>query len=459
MKIIKSSLYSLSLITSALIALTLHTQHSEAFGVDICFNDTSVDPDSIRNCIGVGEACRKQPLEAVKAVRCRVKATADSLSGLTGSNAIIGGRSLVHSDSVYALAQLLGYSPWQAYQILIYAEATDQSSYEPFDQNGLLMMSPESMEACYEQDMGSEQACLAITPLLLGLYKFNDTNGGQLLHEHARYAASPDIPDTTFPTSYTSAENAANEVLINNLRAWAFGERDDLCVAGITKDIGNPLSACVSEGHLDFPMYFFAFAYAKAVPFRAELGVMMINDDPLVMASTSSAGMADFLPHDPDMARLGIYLHSLADRVSHHMCTDRSTMYPTGDGNFNTDFSSKGCAQGSHFLWHVWEQGTDQRAIEGQDFRTMAVALNLLWEELKTRGEMLGVVTKDSISQPQDTAIDQLVEVLGIFDPRDRLNAMVDFMETNGITPLPGHGRYQGTTLEDWLVDAGAQHQ
>ena len=89
----------------------------------------------------------------------------------------------------------------------------------------------------------------------------------------------------------------------------------------------------------------------------------------------------------------------------------------------------------------------------------MAVALNLLWEELETRGEMLGVVTKDSISQPQDTAIDQLVELLGIFDPTDRLNAMVDFMETNGITPLPGHGRYQGTTLEDWLVDVGAQYQ
>lgn len=459
MQTLISNAYSLSWLASMLIALSLHTQQSEAFGVDICFNDTTADPNPIRNCIGVGEACRKQPLEPAKAVRCRVKATADSLSGLTGTNAIIGGRSLMHSDSAYAMAQLLGYSPWQAYQILIYAEATDQSSYEAFDQQGLPMMSPESMEACYQQDMRSEQACLAITPLVLGLYKFNDTNGGQLLHEHPRYAVSPDIADTQFPTNYMSPENAPKEVLINNLRAWAFGERDDLCVAGITQDIGNPRSACVSEGHLDFPMYFFAFAYANAVPFRAELGVMMINDDPLVMASTSSAGMADFLPHDPDMAKLGIYLHSLADRVSHHMCTDRSTMYPTGDGNFNTDFSTKGCAQGSHFLWHVWEQGTDQNAVEGEDYRTMPVALDLLWEELKTRGEMLGVVTEDSISQPKDTAIDQIVELLGIFDPADRLNAMVDFMETNGITPLPGHGRYQGMTLEDWLVDVGAQYQ
>ena len=89
----------------------------------------------------------------------------------------------------------------------------------------------------------------------------------------------------------------------------------------------------------------------------------------------------------------------------------------------------------------------------------MAIALDHLWEELKTRGEMLGVVTEDSISQPKDATIDQLVELLGIFDPANRLNAMVDFMETNDIAPLPGHGRYQGMTLEDWLVDVGAQYQ
>ena len=439
-----------------LLALFL-TPPAEAMGVDVCFNDPEADVALIRNCIGVGPSCREQPLDnPVKAVRCRIRATADSLGGLSGSNDIIGGRSLLHRDSAFVIAQLLGYTPWQAYQIMIYAEATDQSSYEPFDQHGALMMTAEEMDACYQQGMQASDSCLAITPKVLGLYKFNDTNAGQLPHEHPRYGDSVDRHDTPFPTAYTSPENQHQEVLINNLRAWAFGQRDDLCIAGITVDINDVLSPCLSGYYLDFPMYFFGFAYGQQVQFRAELGTLMLNDDPSLRIATTSEALADYLPHDPDMARMGIYLHSLADRISHHMCTDRSTMYREADGNFNTQFSSYGCGQGSHFLWHVWEQGTDQNAIADQDYRTLEVALDVIWDELAARGQDLGIAGVESPRLTKQDAISGLLEVLGVYESDERLDAMVGFMVDNGLKPLPGHGAYAGASIESWLEAVGA---
>ena len=67
---------------------------AKAFGVDVCYNSPTSGEAPIRNCIGVEESCRTSNLQFPKPVTCRIAATADSLSGLSGGNAIIGGRSL-----------------------------------------------------------------------------------------------------------------------------------------------------------------------------------------------------------------------------------------------------------------------------------------------------------------------------------------------------------------------------
>lgn len=435
-----------------------------AFGVDVCFNDPTVESQILRNCIGVQQMCRRQPLPPAREVRCRVRATADSLSGLSGGNAIIGGRSLVHSDAAYLMAQLLGFSPWQAYQIMIYAEATDQSTYEPSDQKGRLMLDAQVIQACYESDMTDSFSCLGITPKLNGLYKFNDTTGGQLLHLHARYSpdhspAGPDMepllqpteapPVTPFPTDYTSEENAHQEILINNLRAWAFDQRDDLCVSGVTADLMDPLSPCVTEGTLNFPMHFFGFAIAAAVPFQAELGRFIVDDLDGRRVESSSEQFAAYIPHDLRMAKMGIYLHSLADRISHHKCTDVSWFQQTSTTAFDSVFPALDCGQGGHFLWHAWEQGTDQARIREQEFRTMEVALDVVWDELATRANELGLTP--TATPNKASVIADLVSILGIYDAEQRLNTFVDYLESSGAVSLPGHGVYEETTLDDWL--------
>ncbi|MDG1987411.1 MAG: hypothetical protein P8J18_05500 [Halieaceae bacterium] len=432
-----------------------------SFGVDVCFNDPEQDPQVIRNCIAVNEYCREQPLEPeYKAFLCRVLATSDSLSGLSGTNAIIGGRSLVHSDSVYLIAQLNGFSAWQAYQIMIYSEATDQSSYEPFDKSGSLMVSQDMIEDCYQSNMESYKECLALTPRLMGLYKFNDESGGQLLHLHSRYSESEEAPPTTqFPADYFSARQIDSEVLLSNLKAWTFGMRDDLCVSGITKDIGNPLSACLDSKHLDFPMNFFSFGVGSQVPFQAKLGTFVINENSESKVLSEESSFSAYIPHDTRMAKLGIFLHTLTDRVSHHMCTDRSWFYEKEDGNFNSVFPSAPCGQGGHFLWHVWEQGTDQYNIEDQEFRTMEIALAEIWNVLSERAIQLSLMTEDYQGGERRYVISQMIEVLGIYDPALRLGRMTELIESFGFLPLPGHGSKSDISLLDWLDDAGAFYE
>jgi hypothetical protein len=52
--------------------------------------------------------------------------------------------------------------------------------------------------------------------------------------------------------------------------------------------------------------------------------------------------------------------------------------------------------------------------------------------------------------------VDRLIDVLGIYDPQLRLNAMVALMEELGALPLPGHGSAADLSLDQWLDAAGA---
>jgi len=485
--------------------LLIPTPKVSAFGVDECFNDPASGEDIIRNCIGVEEFCRRQPLPQRYEYICRVYATADSLGGLTGSNNIIGGRSTVHSDSVFILAQLAGFSAWQAYQIMIYSEATDQSFYEPFDQAGTLMMSSEDIEACYDSGMMSNYQCLALTPRLSGLYKFNDETGGQLLHLHARYSESDSAPTTSdFPTDYFSEDARIQESLVNNMRNWAFGLRNDACVAGVTESLENPLAPCKTGSVIDFPMNFFSFGLAGAqVPFQAKSGTLIVHQEKEQDVLSTDASFQAYIPHDVNLAKLGVFLHVLGDRISHHICTDASYFYENSSGDYTSVFPASPCAQGKHFLWHAWEQGTDQTQIQDGEYRTVPQALLEIWSTLQARASELGltpqanpaVITREFGSEsrgkqrkyhpPHSPRFDRhapsfdrhapisrnigeafsapmfifdLIDAIGAYDPEQRLQMIQAIIAEYGLTPLPGHGRYENHLLEQWLTDVGAHY-
>lgn len=441
---------------------------ASAFGVDVCFNDPTSGEPPIRNCIGVGEACRTSHLTLEEEFTCRLEAMSDSLKGLTGTNTIIGGRSLVHSDSTYFMAQMLGFSPWQAYQMMIYSEATDQSEYTAFDRQGRQMLTDEEMKACRANwGPSMPRHCLLITPEVKGVSKFNFHTGGMFLHLQARFSSDGKPPPKIFfPTDYFSEANVPYEMLLRNFRAWAFDERPDACAAGIMKPSDTnktgPAACEQTTAVLHSPMNVFPFGFSKlAIPFITELGPLIIEEREAkqgvsdhVMANNESL-QAYLAPHNAAYAKMGMFVHALGDRYSHHMCTDASYTYKTSDTAYLSDYASSFCAQGSHFLWHVWEQGTNQSdenlAIEHQ---TMRPALEAVYDQLWAYGRHQGWFMNPFLNK--QAMIDDLIQVLQRFDPEERLDAMVALMERKRVLPLPGHGHVANDTVDEWLKAAGA---
>lgn len=441
----------------------LAAPQASAFGVDVCYNSPDAGLDPIRNCIGVEEFCRTSNLSPGDQVTCRVLATADSLSGLTGGNSIIGGRSLLHSDSTYLMAQLIGYSPWQAYQVMIYNEATDQSEYTPFDQDGLQMLSDAQIADCRAKwGPGMRRHCLAITPVMNGIYKFNDEAGGMLLHLHARFSPNGEAPPALgFPADYLSRANARYEPLVNNLRDWALDYRTDACVAGIlaTPAAGKgALARCeVRDRVIKSPQSFFAVGVTRLqIPFSSSLGTLVVNEDDRGTVVASDRSFQDYIaPHQLGFAKLGVFLHSYGDRFSHHLCTDKSWFEREPSGNYDSVYDRVTCAQGSHFLWHAWEQGTrqddDNLQLRNQTIRP---ALGAVYDQLLAAAPLRGVAVRSGLDRQM--IVDRLVAVLGTYDPEDRLDAMVALMELYSVLPLPGHGATSSITIEHWLDRAGA---
>jgi hypothetical protein len=358
------------------------------------------------------------------------------------------------------MAQMIGYTPWQAYQMMIYSEATDQSEYTPFNQKGEQMLTSTEIAYCRSHwGPGMPNYCLVITEVMNGIYKFNATTGGMLLHLHTRYSSNGLAPPAiTFPSDFFAPNNKPYEALLTNMRGWVFNQRSDACAGGITQQMSSATSPCAATSYiLQSPMNFFAAGFSKfAIPFVTFLGELTINaaDTGNVYANNGSF-QAFISPHDVTFAKMGIFIHTLEDRYSHHMCSDNSYFYPQSSGNYNSNYSQIFCAQGSHFLWHAWEQGTTQTdANIKTQYQTMMPALEGVYDQLVEYAMYNNIPISPTANKT--TIINNLIAVLQVFDPKTRLNNMVTLMDTSGVLPLPGHGSAANYSIDEWLVRAGA---
>jgi hypothetical protein len=296
-----------------------------------------------------------------------------------------------------------------------------------------------------------------------GVYKFNNQSGGMLLHLHARF--SPDgsePPSIGLPANYFSPAHAPYEPLLTNLQDWAMNRREDACVAGILvrNTGGAPASIpCeVRDRVIKSPQSVFALGVPQLqIPFYSNLGRLIIHEDDNGQVQATDASFQGFVtPHQLDFAKLGIFLHAYADRVSRHMCTDRSWFQQEASGDYDSTYDQVFCAQGSHFLWHAWEQGTDQSTANLEsEFQTMQPALEGIWAQLLEYAGMNQILRL----QPgfdQAELIRELIVILSLYDPNTRLDAMVALMESYDVLPLPGHGSAANLTIDQWLDQAGA---
>jgi hypothetical protein len=417
-----------------ILSLLMQYDKSFAFGQDLCFSQYSKSDGKtlISNCINIPHQCRTDNLSNKELKFCKKSALTSAMKTMFGKSNVIGGRSMLHTDSTYYLAQVIGFTPEEAYQIAIYDEAADMGQYKAFDQQGKPILTAEEIKQCNLNRI-SDKKCWLITPVLSGVKKFNGKTGGMLFHLPARFFNQSD-PPTVYPTDYLLTPNLDKHIA--NLRDWAFGKYQYACVGGVTDKLGhcaNPKNPITIRGHIPF----FAADVISIVKFNAILGEQIINEGSTI---TYSSQINDYVkPHNGDLAKLGLFLHALQDRYSHHRCSDYSYIRPTQQG-YEVYFDDKACSQGIHMLSHAWEVGTNQshsNLSKNMD-HTIEPALSSTYDQLLSYAETHGIKVNSHLDKQK--IIDELLLQLSIEDPTTRLNSMVLLFEKKGLTPLPKHG-------------------
>jgi len=396
---------------------------ADAFVEDLCYASGG---GPITSCTPLPELCRPAGTDTV-ACKLAVIATA-----ARQRNATDGGRSAVHTDVTYLLAQAVGFSATDAYWIAAYDESADLGSFEIRDNDS--------------QPVGG--GALA-TANVTGLVRTDAKTGGPLLHVIAPYNHGLATPPPGIDGLHPDPGNAATEVTLASYRAWALAASSSAkpaCTAGLT--VLSPAgdyatgASCYSPGAaIHFAVRLFG---PIDLPFMTQAGPQIVQDgDPPVVAPDFDAlvaadGAHDASPGHAADARLGVYLHLLADRVSHHVCEDRSAIVGPSQGGFFVDLTNSECAQPIHLLRHAWETGVDFALLQPQDRTTLAM-LGDVYQELVAFARARGVLrtgADSAASQVGYTA--QLAAALEVFGAPQRIDAIDAVGCAHGLAPLPG---------------------
>ena len=404
-------------------ALLGHAEPADAFVEDLCY---AVGGGPLVNCTPLPDLCRPAGKDtaacklAVIAVAARQR------------NATDGGRSAVHTDVTYLVAQAVGFSATDAYWIAAYDESADLGGFEPRD-----------------NDSRAVGGGSLATANVSGLVRTDARTGGPLIHVIAPYNHGLTTPPPGIDGLHPDPSDAATEVTLANFRAWALAASSaavPACTAGLTVQSAagdyatgatcyNPGAQIQASISLFGPI---------DVPFMTQAGPQIVQDaTPPIYASAFDALVAGDGAHDAGPghaadARLGVYLHLLADRISHHVCEDHSVITgPTATGFF-VDLTNSECAQPIHLLRHAWETGVPFAKLAPQDRTTLAM-LQSIYQELVGFARARGVLRPGADTAAlQAVYAAQLAVALETFDAPARVAAIDAVGCAHGLAPLPG---------------------
>lgn len=169
---------------------------------------------------------------------------------------------------------------------------------------------------------------------------------------------------------------------------------------------------------------------ALDLPFATQAGPQLVQDSTApVRAPDLDALVARDGAHDSSAghaadARLGVYLHMLADRISHHVCADRSVISGPSASGFFVDLTNRECAQPIHLLRHAWETGVDYARLLPQDRTTLAM-LQSVYHELVAFARARGVLRAGAdLPASQAAYTGELALALQKFQAADRAAAI-----------------------------------
>lgn len=414
--------------TFLITSLVLTATSAHAFTEDICYPADG----GIADCTPLPAACTPvgthSPLCLQASILTYAKFGADYPDA----------RSTIHVDSIYLLAQKVGFSQDDAYWIAAYAEAVDRGTFEPRDEDGNFV-----------GDGG------LTTSSITGLERNDFTSGGIFIHFSAprnpnAAAAVPGI-DGLHP----DAGDTTHEVVLANLRAWAVaasGNTRPDCAGGLTNASGAGDNAtgttCFanggSPGNISGSVTLFDGPQAQQndadiQTFNVATGLQIVQDtDAGQVTSDHFDDIVGSTPAHIADARLAIYIHAYGDRTSHHICLDEGYTYgPTG-GDWTANMTNDDCAQGLHTLRHIWETGVDFSQLDPASQTTIAYLGNA-YDELAAFAQMRGVANSAATDATQKTAmVTAISAALENPDPKGRLAALTSVACGNGLQSFPG---------------------
>ena len=413
------------------IALAAYTWSpaASAFMEDICYpNGGGSAP---QNCLTLPAVC--QPVGSTTPA-CRTFMSTQFL--LEGSGQQQGARSMVHADATFLLAQSVGFSTDDAWWIAAFDEVCDYGTFQAYDMKG------EPLDAATQ------------TPTLEGFLRSNTATGGTFFHYVSTYADGSGSPAPGLDGLVPDVTDESTEFFLAHLRRWAkagSGPSRVLCTGGLTteSDAGShgtgtdcyPLGGgqgATDAGNIVWSTAIFAAgktitttnASGLQVIHRPDGGAVVLSPDFDSIVGATDGGSARIMD-----ARLGIYVHALADRISHNACTDTATMAgPSGDG-WTESWTTGACDQGYHVLFHAWETGVDFSKVPAANQTTVS-ALRAVHSELLSFANTRGVA--GSSTADAGALLSDIATALETADAPGRIGAVAAVSCQYGLQPFPG---------------------
>jgi hypothetical protein len=464
----RGALCASAVVVAALLA-SLRPGTSYAFAEDVCpASGGGWAQCSLQACTPGSEAL---PCETIAMLTTAVAQFARRGTG--------GARSTVHFDATYYLAQAVGFSPRDAYFVAAYDQATDTGSYVHRGEDGVL-----AGEATLD------------TQTIGGMDRNNFSGGGVFFHFMA-----PREGVTTADGLAPHLDAVDEEPLLHHVRRWAYGQ-GPLCVGGLTQigasgDVASGASCYVSStrpesealGRIPFVTELGFLGYADWISPLGEQGV--VTDPASGEIAPASAAGAYVGPEIEPLLRLGVYVHALQDRISHHRCNLASqlegpraadagsiltnpligpgyeflqSLDPAEllaiftepqlfeDPDFFFEFDTAECDQLAHANRHTWETGVEQDSLSPENQTTRAALLATVDElERYAQFHLFAPAVAASSAQKQEWA-DAMVAALEIVEPGARVAAFSALAQDRVWLPLPLHA---GLSYADWDASAG----
>lgn len=324
------------------------------------------------------------------------------------------GRSMIHADATYFIAQALGFRADVAYWIAAYDEVTDYGQYTPIDQCGVQASAKNSGSTYISAAFNGFVRTNTQTDGPLDHYVVSFSPNGQGTDVHGAGGVSALYPLHYPQPGYPARIDDTYQKTLANMRAWAMEPSQApglLCTVGLT---GPNSSACVSGPHITGTVPVIMRS-SKGIKLDVPAGKKVLNYDKNTSTSVYYEELGSYLddkqkttgtlwkdpvsvPVPVQVARIGLFLHVLQDTSSHATYCGDDAPSPPGGFDRGTYMSlasnavqvqfGDSCAAGPHLAGHVQETGTGNNPLPLRDY----VALNNTVDELINFGN--GVARK-----------------------------------------------------------------